>query len=159
MVSGFVFCFKHLSHIPSGPAGIPIMAASIGKIGGFDGWVGESTSLLSARNWAHCLFAGMNLPFSCNSSSFRCRDVSLCRPVSQRLFMNPESHIKGTEMAQGCHFAFSVQDWSQHTSLQEFGHNCVSQTRPCLRGQKPGVCRSLVYSLDGGSLFFRPLAS
>lgn len=67
--------------------------------------------------------------------------------------MNPESHIKGTEMAQGCHFAFSVQDWSQHPSLQEFGHNCVSQTRPRLRGQKPGVRSGLVHSQAGGSLF------
>lgn len=67
--------------------------------------------------------------------------------------MNPESHIKGTEMAQGCHFAFSVQDWSQHPSLQEFGHNCISQTRPRLRGQKPGVRSGLVHSLAGGSPF------
>lgn len=30
------------------------MAASMGKVGGFDSWVGGSTSLLSARIWAHC---------------------------------------------------------------------------------------------------------
>lgn len=91
---------------------------------------GGSASLLSARNWARYLLAGMALAFSCNSSSLKCRDAPLCRPVSQKWHMNPESHIKGTEMAQGCHFAFSVQDWSQHTSLQESGHNCMSQTRP-----------------------------
>lgn len=99
-----------------------------------------------------CLL-GKSVIFLPQSSSFRCRQVPRCRPVSQRWRMNPESHIKGTEMAQGCHFAFSVQDWSQHPSLQEFGHNRVSQTRPRLRGQKPGVRSGLVHSLAGGSPF------
>lgn len=139
-----------------GQQGIPIMAASMGKTGAFDSWVG--VYLTTQYQDLGLLLAGMGLLFSCYSSSFRCRDVSQCGPVSQKWFMNPESHIKGTEMAQGCHFAFSVQGWSQHTSLQEFGHNCMSQTRPYLRGQKPGVCSSLLPSLDGGSLF-RPIAS
>lgn len=108
---GFVFSFKFPSHIPSGPASVSVVAAGMGEIGGRMLLLTTQCQELGSL----AMPAGIAPPFSCRGSSFKTRE---CRPVSQRWYMNPESHIKGTEMAQGCNFAFSVQDWSQNISYR-----------------------------------------
>lgn len=135
-----------------GQQGYPQWLAAWGKLGALI-IGGASTSLLSARDRTHCLLAGKICYFLVTVAHLDAERFLSVDQFPKDGARTQKSHIKGTEMAQGCHFAFSVQDWSQHTSLQEFGHNCVSQTRPCLRGQKPGVCSSLVHSLAGGSPF------
>jgi hypothetical protein len=81
---------------------------------------GASTSLLASRNPGSLGLASWDL-FSFPSNR-ACFGIVVCADWrSQRPCMSSRKHILGTEVAKVCQFAFCAPDWSQRSSLQDFG--------------------------------------
>lgn len=149
---GFVFCFKPPNQTPSGPADIPVVAASMGEIEGVIGWGRGFYLLLRARNWAHsrCLLGSPHPSLAM---------VAQLQTSFSRMAHEPVNSYQGDRNGAWLSSTFSMQEWSQRTSSQEFGRDCVrsDKARP-YRRETGSLKSSLVHFPHRGSLV-RLLAS